>query len=194
MTTQPHSSTRRGVLLGVGLAGLGGALAGCSTAAVPYGANEAGVAPGEQPSPSASMMGTTAAGGSMQGSGSGMGSGSGTGNNSGTGSSGMGSGQAGAMTTGTVLATTKEIPVGGGKIFTSVNVVVTQPVKGKFRAFSAVCTHVGCILNTIANGTIDCPCHGSEFRITDGSLVTGPASGPLPRKNIKVVEGRIVLL
>jgi hypothetical protein len=34
--------TRRGVLLGVGLAGLGGALAGCSTAAVPYDANEAG--------------------------------------------------------------------------------------------------------------------------------------------------------
>src|ERR1700751_785143 len=37
--------TRRGVLLGVGLAGLGGALAGCSTAAVPYDANEAGVPP-----------------------------------------------------------------------------------------------------------------------------------------------------
>ena len=34
--------TRRGVLLGVSLAGLGGALAGCSTAAVPYDANEAG--------------------------------------------------------------------------------------------------------------------------------------------------------
>src|SRR5208337_3321337 len=40
--------TRRGALLGVGLAGLGGALAGCSTAAVPYDANEAGVAPGGQ--------------------------------------------------------------------------------------------------------------------------------------------------
>src|ERR1700748_597331 len=37
--------TRRGVLLGVGLAGLGGALAGCSTVAVPYDANEAGVRP-----------------------------------------------------------------------------------------------------------------------------------------------------
>src|ERR1700761_2592831 len=36
--------TRRGVLLSVGLAGLGGTLAGCSTAAVPYDANEAGIA------------------------------------------------------------------------------------------------------------------------------------------------------
>src|SRR5438046_10631349 len=47
--------TRRGVLLGVGLAGLGGVLAGCSTAAVPYDANEAGIppngpAPGAMPS------------------------------------------------------------------------------------------------------------------------------------------------
>ncbi|HEX6522816.1 MAG TPA: Rieske (2Fe-2S) protein [Streptosporangiaceae bacterium] len=188
MSEEPQSSTRRGVLLGVGLAGLGGALAGCSTAAVPYGANEAGVAPGEQASPSASMMGTTAAGGSMQGNGSGMGSGSSTNN------SGMGAGQAGTMTTGTVLASVKEIPVGSGKIFPAHQVVVTQPTKGKFHAFSAVCTHVGCILNKIANGTIDCPCHGSEFRITDGSLVTGPANGPLPKKNIKIVEGKVVLL
>ena len=46
MTAEPQNkqcATRRGVLLGAGLAGLGGALAGCSTAAVPYGANEAGV-------------------------------------------------------------------------------------------------------------------------------------------------------
>src|SRR5712691_12557770 len=44
-TEQDPRPTRRGVLRGVGLAGLGGALAGCSTAAVPYGANEAGVPP-----------------------------------------------------------------------------------------------------------------------------------------------------
>jgi Rieske Fe-S protein len=183
MTEEPQSSTRRGVLLGVGLAGLGGALAGCSTAAVPYGANEAGVAPGGQASPSASMMGTTAAGGSMQSSG------------PGTGDSGMGgTGQTGTMSTGTVLASVKEIPVGSGKIFPAHQVVVTQPAKGKFHAFSAVCTHVGCILDKISNGTIDCPCHGSEFRITDGSLVTGPASGPLPKKNIKIVKGKVVLL
>ena len=196
MTEEPRSSTRRDVLLGVGLAGLGGALAGCSTAAVPYGANEAGVAPGQQASSSASMMGTTAVGGSVSSSGSGMGSGSGAGNGSGMGNDpGMGgTGQAGAMTTGTVLASAKEIPVGSGKIFPAHQVVVTQPTKGKFHAFSAVCTHVGCILNKISNGTIDCPCHGSEFRITDGSLVTGPANGPLPKKNIKIVKGKVVLL
>jgi Rieske Fe-S protein len=180
MTTEPQDeprTSRRGVLLGVGLVGVGGALAGCSTAAVPYGANEAGVVAGDGSSPAASMMGTASPGTSMQGS---------TGNGSQSG--------AGAMTMGTVLATTKEIPLGGGKIFPDQKVVVTQPKKGKYLAFSAVCTHVGCILNKIANGSIDCPCHGSEFRITDGSLITGPASGPLPKKNIKVVKGKVILL
>jgi Rieske Fe-S protein len=98
------------------------------------------------------------------------------------------------MTQGTVLGEAKEIPVGSGKIFTAAQVVVTQPVKGKYHAFSAVCTHVGCILNKIANGSIDCPCHGSEFRIADGSVITGPANGPLPKKKIKVVKGKVYLL
>jgi Rieske Fe-S protein len=126
------------------------------------------------------MMGT--ASGGMASSGSGMGSSSG------------GSAGAGTMTTGTVLGSAKQIPVGSGKVFTDAKVVVTQPVKGKFHAFSAVCTHVGCIVNQVANGKIDCPCHGSEFRITDGSVVTGPANGPLPRKKVKVIKGKVVLL
>jgi Rieske Fe-S protein len=137
--------------------------------------------PGSGSTPSASMVGTATGGGNMQSSGSGMGS------------SSQGSASGGTMT-GTVLGSAKEIPVGGGKIFTAEQVVVTQPVKGKFHAFSAVCTHVGCILNKIADGKIDCPCHGSEFRITDGSLVTGPASGPLPKKKIKIIKGKVVLL
>jgi Rieske Fe-S protein len=93
----------------------------------------------------------------------------------------------------TVLGDAREIPVGGGKIFTAAKVVVTQPVRGKYLAFSAVCTHVGCILSEVANGTIDCPCHGSEFKITTGAVVTGPAPRPLPKKQIKIVGGQVVL-
>ena len=79
-------------------------------------------------------------------------------------------------------------------IYTAAKVVVTQPVKGEYRAFSAVCTHVGCILNKIADGTIDCPCHGSEFKITNGAVVTGPAPTPLPKKKIKIEDGKVILL
>jgi Rieske Fe-S protein len=91
------------------------------------------------------------------------------------------------------LAATSEIPVGSGKIFTSEKVVVTQPVSGDFKAFSAVCTHMGCIVNQISDGTIDCPCHGSQFSIKDGSVVGGPAPSPLAAEAIKVSGDRIIL-
>ena len=92
-----------------------------------------------------------------------------------------------------VLATTSEIPVGGGKIFTAEKVVVTQPASNDFKAFSAVCTHMGCIVATIANGTIDCPCHGSQYSIKNGAVVAGPAPAPLPAQPIKVSGSDIIL-
>jgi Rieske Fe-S protein len=89
------------------------------------------------------------------------------------------------------LAKTADIPVGGGKIFADQKIVVTQPKKGVFKAFSNVCTHQGCPVKEIANGTINCPCHGSEFAIADGAVVAGPAPKPLPAKSIKVSGGSI---
>jgi Rieske Fe-S protein len=167
------------VLLGAGLAGLGGALAGCSTAAVPYGADEAGVlAPQPGPTPSSMTLpaappttprparpARTARGKDRR-----------------------------TKVTGVVLGSAREIPVGGGKIFDAERVVVTQPARGRYLAFSAVCTHVGCLLNQVADGTIDCPCHGSRFRITNGAVVNGPAPAALPKKRITIVRGTIILL
>jgi nitrite reductase/ring-hydroxylating ferredoxin subunit len=172
------------VLLGAGLAGLGGALAGCSTAAVPYDSNEAGVAgvaeqPTGRPAPAPSTVVMPSSGGMPSATKGGRRLG---------GDSGI------AQINGTVLATAAEIPVGGGKIFAAERVVVTQPTRGTYRGFSAVCTHVGCILSTVSDGTIDCPCHGSEFKITNGAVVTGPAPAPLPKKQIKIVDGKVVLL
>ena len=200
-------ATRRGVLLGVGLAGLGGALAGCSTAAVPYGANEAGVV--EPGTPAASAMATAAGpmsaspmpaspmpasarpGGTRPG---GTKAEPARHRKAATEPSPAKKDAMGATATGTVLAAASEIPVGGGKIFTAAKVVVTQPVSGQYLGFSAVCTHVGCILSEVADGTIDCPCHGSEFKITTGAVVTGPAPSPLPKKQIKIVDGQVVLV
>ncbi|MET8248809.1 Rieske (2Fe-2S) protein [Streptomyces sp. NPDC005202] len=94
---------------------------------------------------------------------------------------------------GQVLAKTSDIPVGGGKVFTDQKVVVTQPTKDEFKAFSAICTHRGCTVNKVADGTIDCPCHGSRFRIADGSVAGGPAPRPLPAEQIEV-EGNSIRL
>ncbi|MFE3491810.1 Rieske (2Fe-2S) protein [Streptomyces sp. NPDC059175] len=92
------------------------------------------------------------------------------------------------------LGTTGEVPEGGGKVFAAQKVVVTQPVQGDFKAFSAICTHQGCTVNEVANGTIDCPCHGSRFRITDGSVARGPAQRPLAPKRITVSGNEIRLV
>ncbi|MFE0346317.1 Rieske (2Fe-2S) protein [Streptomyces griseoluteus] len=94
---------------------------------------------------------------------------------------------------GEALGSVSDIPEGGGKIFAAQKVVVTQPKKGEYKAFSAICTHQGCTLNRVADGTVDCSCHDSRFRISDGSVAQGPATQPLPAKEI-MVHGNMVYL
>ena len=162
--TRASRSTRRGVLAGVGLVGLAGAVSACGSGG--SSSSSAGTTAGAPPA--------TAGAGSAPSS-----------------ASGGGGSTAGAQ--GSALATTSEIPVGSGKIFTSEKVVVTQPNSGDFKAFSAVCTHMGCIVSTISNGTIDCPCHGSQYSISTGAVVGGPAPSPLPAQTIKVTGSNIFL-
>jgi len=54
--------------------------------------------------------------------------------------------------------------------------VVTQPVQGTFHAFSAACTHQGFTVEDVVGETINCPRHGSNFAVTDGSVARGPGS------------------
>lgn len=91
-----------------------------------------------------------------------------------------------------VLASTADIPVGGGTILTDKKIVITQPQAGSFDAFTAVCTHQGCIVATVSGGTINCPCHGSRFSIANGSVVNGPATSPLAPVRIQVQGTSIV--
>lgn len=96
-----------------------------------------------------------------------------------------------AAAAGTVLGSTSDIPVGGGKIFTDAKVVVTQPKKGIFKAFSSICTHAGCPVTKVADGLIQCPCHGSRYSIEDGSVQRPPARNPLPAVAIATAGGTI---
>lgn len=93
---------------------------------------------------------------------------------------------------GAVLGVAKDVPVGGGVVFRAAKIVVTQPVAGQFAAFSAVCTHQGCVVAEVTDGTINCDCHGSRFAL-DGSVANGPATKPLPARAVRVSGDQISL-
>jgi Rieske Fe-S protein len=166
---QHQCATRRCVLLGAGVLGVAGVLTACSTAAVPYDANDAGQAPGTTPTTPSGASGMASQPASSAGA------------------------KSGSGPAGTLLGAASDVPVGGGMVYTAAKVVVTQPSKGEYKAFSAVCTHVGCLCNQVAGGTINCPCHGSKFKITDGSVVAGPAPAPLAAKTVTVTGGQVYL-
>ena len=91
------------------------------------------------------------------------------------------------------LAAVADVPVGGGVVLAAQGLVVTQPQAGTFKAFSATCTHQGCSVNEVKDGTINCPCHGSRFAVADGSPTAGPAKKPLPETAVTVQGSSVVL-
>jgi Rieske Fe-S protein len=167
VTQEPHKdslATRRGVLAGVGLVGLAGAITAC----------------GASGSSSSTATGTNSTSG-----------GGATTATVPSSSSSAASSSGGAASD--ALTSTSAIPVGGGKIFDTQLVVITQPSAGEFKAFSAVCTHMGCTVNQISGGKIECPCHGSEYSVATGDVLRGPAPRPLAVKQIKVSGDSIFL-
>jgi Rieske Fe-S protein len=85
------------------------------------------------------------------------------------------------------------VPVGGGVILPDQSIVVTQPQAGEFKAFSAICTHQGCLVADVSNNVISCPCHGAQFSAVDGSVVQGPAQQPLAAAGVVVDNGSVIL-
>ena len=94
---------------------------------------------------------------------------------------------------GNAVAAVADVPVGGGIVLAGQDLVVTQPVAGTFKGFSATCTHQGCKVAEVKGGTINCPCHGSRFAVADGTPAAGPATKPLPAKAVTVQGSSVVL-
>ncbi len=68
--------------------------------------------------------------------------------------------------------------------------VAVANVDGELHAFSDVCTHAGCSLaeGDLEGTTVTCMCHGSEFDVTTGDVLNGPATEPVQTFEV-TVEG-----
>jgi nitrite reductase/ring-hydroxylating ferredoxin subunit/uncharacterized membrane protein len=64
---------------------------------------------------------------------------------------------------------------------------------GRVYALADRCSHRGCSLHEgeLNDGTVTCPCHGSTFRLEDGSIVTGPATAPQPAFDVRTHGGMV---
>lgn len=100
---------------------------------------------------------------------------------------------------GTLLGPAKEVPVGNAAQFTINSSgdpgIVIQPTSGQFVAYDAVCPHAGCTVGYYAaNNILVCPCHGSEFLVSSGAVVNGPAPHGLTKlKVVAASDGNLYL-
>ncbi|MER5485171.1 MULTISPECIES: Rieske (2Fe-2S) protein [unclassified Streptomyces] len=90
------------------------------------------------------------------------------------------------------LGAAAEVPVGGAKLYREKKLIVSCQEAGQYKAFSAQCTHAGCVLDKIVKGEGNCPCHGSRFDVTTGKVLQGPATDPLPEVPVRAEGGKLI--
>lgn len=94
------------------------------------------------------------------------------------------------------IASEDEVPVGSSKLFNfngKASVLVHMPAG--FKAFGAVCTHLGCIANWKPDeNLIFCPCHLGKFDPNSGAVLSGPPPSPLPAIDLQIKEGTVYAL
>ena len=71
--------------------------------------------------------------------------------------------------------------------------IAVANVGGSFHAFDDTCTHMQCSLagGDLEETTVICPCHGSEFDVTSGAVLQGPARKPLATYETHVEGGKL---
>ncbi len=99
---------------------------------------------------------------------------------------------AGPLPSGKLLGSAAEVPDNHAATFTIPSNgepgIVIHTDGGDFVAYNAVCPHMGCTVGySSANKIMICPCHGSEFEVSNGDVIVGPAPHGLTK--LKVVEG-----
>ncbi|MGO4691924.1 ubiquinol-cytochrome c reductase iron-sulfur subunit [Glaciibacter sp. 2TAF33] len=113
------------------------------------------------------------------------------GGGAGGGSGGPGSG--GAAGSRVQVAKLTDVPVGGSisATLSGAPILLSQPTAGEVLAFTAICTHQGCVVEP-AKAEFDCPCHQSRFDATTGEVLSGPAPRALKKIPVTVTGDAIM--
>lgn len=93
------------------------------------------------------------------------------------------------------VGSAKDVPAGRMRAFNVAGTKVSvASVDGHLYAFDDTCTHAGCSLATgdLDGTTVTCPCHDSQFDVTSGAVLRGPARRPV-RSRVVVVQGEDLL-
>lgn len=87
-----------------------------------------------------------------------------------------------------------DIPMWGAKkVILGGSAVLVMKTPNGFKAFSAICTHLGCLVEwDDKKHEIICPCHAGLFDM-EGKVVSGPPPRPLPAHAVTVVDGKIMV-
>ena len=101
-------------------------------------------------------------------------------------------GQGAVLKPGLEVGPLSDVPVGAGRNFevNGTKLVVTQPSEGELYAFSAICTHEGCVVGC-RDKIIKCDCHQATFDNKTGEPTGGPADGALQNYPVVVTDGVI---
>lgn len=96
----------------------------------------------------------------------------------------------------TPLAPVTEIPENELRAFEADgNKIAVANVSGTFYAFGDTCTHKRCPLSKgeLEGTIVTCPCHGSQFDVTTGAVLQGPAEEPVPSYAVRVEGDALVV-
>ena len=94
------------------------------------------------------------------------------------------------------LKDAQKLPAGSALMFKfgANPALLIHDTDGRWVAFSAVCTHLGCTVEfQPAQNRIHCACHGGIYDPYSGKNVSGPPPKPLPAYTVKLVENGIVV-
>jgi Rieske Fe-S protein len=89
----------------------------------------------------------------------------------------------------TRIGTRGDFPLNVGKLVVvrGRSIIVTNTQAAGLKAFSAICTHRGCVVGWNKwGGYIQCPCHQGSYNPQSGMVISGPPPRPLRRYKLAI--------